>query len=375
MFDSQTALAKTLQKVKKTASRVQDVIPYETKNGVYDNMDHDIHWWTNGFWGGLLWLAWQQTGDQDLARWAQGTEKKLDAALAEYDRLDHDVGFLWHLTAVADYKATGNEQSARRGYTAAGALASRFNPAGPFIRAWNAPEKTGWAIIDCMMNLPLLYWAADYAKDPRFSNIAQAHAQTVMHTFIRDDGSVKHICSFDPLTGAYIENFGGQGYGVDSSWSRGTAWALYGFTLSAAYTGRKDFLATAQRVANFFISHLPEDQVPFADFIAPADTNIHKDSSAAACAASGLVLLSTLVAPEEADCYRTAAERIVRSLYENYTDWEHDEALIQKGCAAYFSDHAPDQLETSLIYGDYFFLEALIRLCGGHGLFEAPAGK
>lgn len=371
MFDSHTALENTLRKVKKTASRVRDVIPYETINGVYNSMDDDIHWWTNGFWAGLLWLAWHQTKDADLARWAQGVEKKLDAALREYDKLDHDVGFLWHLSAVADYAATGRKDSALRGYTAAGALASRFNPAGSFIRAWNAPDRTGWAIIDCMMNLPLLYWAADYAKDPRFSNIARAHAETVMKTFIRDDGSVKHICSFDPVTGEYIENFGGQGYGVDSSWSRGTAWALYGFTLSAKYTDRHDFLATAQRVANFFISHLPEDQVPFADFRAPAETNIHKDSSAAACGASGLVLLSTLVSPDEAECYRGAAERIVKSLYENYTDWDHDEALIQKGCTAYFCKGNYDQAETSLVYGDYFFLEALIRLCGGNGLFES----
>lgn len=374
MFDSQSALAHTLQKVKKTASRVQDTIPYETVHGVYNRMDDDIHWWTNGFWAGLLWLAWHRTKDGDLARWAVGIEEKLDAALSEYDKLDHDVGFLWHLSAVADYQATGSRQSARRGFTAAGVLASRFNPAGSFIRAWNAPERTGWAIIDCMMNLPLLYWAAGYAKDPRFFNIAQAHAQTAMTHFIREDGSVKHICSFDPVTGAYIENFGGQGYGVDSSWSRGTAWALYGFTLSAAYTGRRDFLATGQRVANFFLSHLPEDQVPLADFRAPARTNIHKDSSAAACAASGLVLLAQMVSPDEAGCYRSAAERIVRSLYENYTDWDHDEALIQKGCTAYFNDGHPDQLETSLVYGDYFFLEALIRLCGGSGLFE-PAGR
>lgn len=368
MFDAKKVLELTLEKVDKTASRVKGGVPYRTINGIYDDKENEIDWWTNGFWGGILWLAYRETNKKVYADYANELENKLDRVLNEFYGLHHDVGFMWKLTAVTNYTLTGNEESARRGYKAASVIASRFNPKGSFIKAWNGDDRNGWAIIDCMMNLSILYWAAKYMKDPHFANIAEAHAETAMKYFIRDDGSAKHICVFDPVTGEYLENLGGQGYGVNSAWSRGNAWALYGFALSAMYTGRKDFLDTSKRVANFFISHLPEDYVPFADFKAPKETNIHKDTSAAACAASGLLLLSKLVDKDESEAYATAAEKILESLYNNYTDWEHDEALLQKGCVAYFAEN-PDELETSLIYGDYFFLEALLRLNGKDGLF------
>ena len=367
MLDAQRLLGSTLEKFEKTAARVRDGVPYRTVNGVYNNMENEIDWWTNGFWAGMLWLAFRRTHNQAYAEYARGVEKKLDSAMSAFFGLHHDVGFMWHLSAVADFRITGNPVSARRGMEAATILASRYNPRGCFIKAWNGVERNGWAIIDCMMNLAILYWAADYMGDPHFSNLAQAHAQTTMRRFIREDGSVRHICVFDPVTGAYLNNLAGQGYGVESAWSRGAAWALYGFTLGAHYTGRADFLETAEKVADFFLHHLPEDHVPFADFKAPAAENIHRDTSAAACAASGLALLSTLTESGRAARYRTAAEEILDSLYRNYIDWEHDEALLQQGCTAY---HAPaEEQNTSLIYGDYFFLEALDRLCGGEGLF------
>ena len=361
-------LQKILAKFEKTASRVRDGIPSRTQNGVFDDMENQISYWTNGFWGGLLWLAYAQTRNPEFLQWANGAEDKLDRALGDFEKLDHDVGFMWHLTAVANYKATGNEKSAKRGFVAASALASRFTPGGAFIRAWNGVEVNGWAIIDCMMNLPLLYWAADYRKDPHFSNIAQAHAETTMRNFIYPDGSSKHICVFDPVSGEYQKNLMGQGYDETSAWSRGNAWALYGFTLSAKYTGRQDFLDTACRVADFFLSHLPDDFVPYADFKAPPEINVYRDTSAAACAASGLVLLASLADPSRRETYLDAAEKIVWSLYERYTDWENDEALLQQGCIAFHSQDA-SVLKTSLIYGDYFFLEAVLRLCGKDGLF------
>lgn len=373
MFNRGEALERAMAKLERTASRVRDNIAYRTIGGLFDDCTEEIDWWTNGFWPGLLWLAYRHTGKRELAEWAEGVENKLDKALREFYGLHHDVGFMWQTSAVADYKLTGNKLSATRGYMAASVLASRFNPSGRFIRAWNrdevsGDERCGWAIIDSMMNLSILYWASDFMKDPRFSNIAQAHACTVMENFIREDGSAKHICCFDPITGKYIKNLGGQGYSAESAWSRGAAWALYGFSISAKYTGREDFLNTAVRAADFFLSRLPEDCVPFADFKAPADINLHKDSSAAATAASGLLVLSRLVTEAEGEFFRRSAERIIASLYDNYTDWEGDEALIKKGCVA-FHEKDPALLETSLIYGDYYFLEALMQLNGYEELF------
>lgn len=152
---------------------------------------------------------------------------------------------------MAQFKLLGHEDSRRRAMTAASHLAGRFNPAGQFIRAWNQPERVGWAIIDCMMNLPLLYWASEETKDPRFRHIARLHADTTLREFLRLDGSTHHIVCFDPETGERQEALGGQGYDPNSAWSRGTAWAIYGMALSARYTGDQRYIDAAKRSADF----------------------------------------------------------------------------------------------------------------------------
>jgi unsaturated chondroitin disaccharide hydrolase len=368
MFDEKATLDRVLAKITRTAARVQDRIPYRTVDGRYDDMsERDISWWTNGFWPGLLWLTWRETRNPDLAKWAEGAETRLDRAFDEYFGLHHDVGFMWQLSSVARYKAFGDRNALRRGLKAANLLAGRFNLSGRFIRAWNE-DKAGWAIIDCLMNLPILYWASAETGDPRFRQIAEAHTETVQTHFLHPDGSSKHIVEFDPWTGACLRAHGGQGYDEGSAWSRGAAWALHGFSLGARYTGRADFLASAEKVAGFFLSHLPEDRVPFADFKAPAAQNIHKDSSAASCAASGLLLLAGLESEEKRAAAIAGAREILASLTAGYTDWDGGEALLLHGCTAYHATE-PEGSDTSLIYGDYFYLEALLRLQGKEGLF------
>ena len=157
-----------------------------------------------------------------------------------------------------------------------------------------------------MMNLPLLYWASEYTGDPRFSHMAVRHTETVLQNFIREDGSSKHICVFDAYTGKYVKNLGGQGYDENSAWTRGNAWALYGFALAYHYTKQEKYLETACRVADFYEAHLPQDYVPFADFLAPEELNVHKDTSAASAAASGLVLLAKLSGKQK---YRDLADK------------------------------------------------------------------
>jgi unsaturated chondroitin disaccharide hydrolase len=369
MFDEKATFDRALAKVTTTAQRVRDGIPYRTVNGKFDDWsESDPSWWTNGFWPGLLWLTWRETKNPDLARWAEGVEDKLDQTLVDYYGLHHDVGFQWHLSSVARHKLFGGDSARRRGLHVASLLAGRFNLAGRFVRAWN-DDKVGWAIIDCLMNLPLLYWASTETQDPRFRHIAEAHTETVLKHFLYSDGSSKHIVEFEPNTGAYVRNFGGQGYNDTSAWSRGAAWALYGLALGAQYTERADFLAGAEKVARFFLGNLPDDRVPWADFKAPRDERNHKDSSAAACAASGLLLLATLVPDADSKAWLTQGARsIVASLTERYADWDGDEALLKHGCTAYFTDR-PGWEDTSLIYGDYFYLEALARLQGRAGLF------
>ena len=372
MFDSQKTLKLALDKVTKTACRVQGRIPYRSIDGRFNDLtDLDIAWWTNGFWPGLLWLAHGQTQNTQLAEWAKQSEVYLDRALLDHFGLHHDVGFMWHISSVACYKLDGNKDSLRRGMMAASVLASRFNLAGHYIRAWNSDwgqkyEHTKWAIIDCLMNLPLLYWASEELKDPRFRQIAIAHTETVMKHFIYPDGSSRHIVEFDPDSGAFVRSHCGQGYADDSAWSRGCSWLVHGMALAARYTGRSDFLACAELAARYFLDNLPEDHVPWADFKAP--TNQYKDSSAAAITASGLLTLAPLVPEQRKDLYIDGARNILSSLADSYMAPDDDEALLAHGCAAYHMNNA-DQQDTSLIYGDYFFVEALIKLQGGQGLF------
>ncbi|WP_269431347.1 glycoside hydrolase family 88 protein [Paenibacillus algorifonticola] len=255
---------------------------------------------------------------------------------------------------------TGDEDALRRGIEAANFLAARYNPVGKFIRAWNE-DKYGWVIIDCMLNISLLFWASKVTGDPRYKHIAISHAETTMQHGIRPDGSTKHIISFDAENGAYLENFGGQGYSPESSWSRGTAWGLYGFTNTYRHTGDERFLDTAKRIAHYFIAGLPDDQVPYWDFRLGDDERLFRDSSAASISASGLLELTELVAPGEKSLYANAAERILRSLTENYATWEQPEheAILLHGTGS-----GNSFIDVSLIYCDYYYVEAIAKLNG-----------
>jgi len=363
---AQETLEKVAAKLEKVAERSRNKIPYTTVNGVHDDKsENDISWWTNGFWGGMMWQMYALTGKEIYKQIAEDNEKKLDVLLLDYAGLDHDNGFKWLPTAVANYRVTKNPASRNRGLLAAGNLAGRYNCAGQFIRAWNnwpgnKDDHTGWAIIDCMMNLPLLYWASDELNDPRFYQIAVNHANTARKNFVRGDGSVNHIVSFDPVNGGMIESFGGQGYGVGSSWTRGQSWALYGFTLSYLHTKDEAFLDTAERVANYFISNIPESGLIPVDFRQPEDVT-WEDSTAAAIAACGLIELAKLKEGRQSNIYRDAALKMLEALTEKSVNWNVDEDNVLTKCTAAYHDK---EHEFSIIYGDYYYLEALMKLTG-----------
>ncbi|OCT12193.1 hypothetical protein A8709_30580 [Paenibacillus pectinilyticus] len=212
-----------------------------------------------------------------------------------------------------------------------------------------------------MMNLPLLYWASREIADPRYRLIAEIHADTVLREFVLADGSVHHIVCFDPETGERIEALAGQGYAADSAWSRGAAWALYGFALSFTYTGKEKYLIAAKKVAHFFLDHLPADFVPYWDFRLPAEAEgMPRDSSAAAIAASGLLELASLLSEEDGKAYKQSAESILRSLYENYGAWNEDEEGLLLHATGYFA--ADIYVDAPLIFGDYYYAEALLKL-------------
>ncbi|UMV47078.1 glycoside hydrolase family 88 protein [Paenibacillus macerans] len=365
-------IAKVTAKMDAVCERSRNKIPYTTVNGVHDDRSIDnptgddsdgINWWTNGFWAGMLWMMYHETGNEKYKETAQISEAKLDRCFEEFYGLHHDVGFMWLPTSVANYKTTGNPESRKRALHAANLLAGRFNLAGGFIRAWNDLEEgdtRGWAIIDCMLNIPLLYWATEETGDPRFKQIAMKHADTTMSAFVRPDGSVNHIVEFDPFHGGVVRTHGGQGYGEGSSWTRGQTWALYGFMMSHIHTGKDEYLQTAKRVAHYFMASIPEDGIIPVDFRQPAEPRL-ADDTAAAIAACGLIEIAKAAGGHESRSYAAAALKLLKTLDESRIDWSPDtDHFLLYGTGAYHgkTHHQP------IIYGDYYFMEALCKLKG-----------
>lgn len=358
---------KIIRKEEKVAARNKGKIPYTAKDHVFDDRSDkkDICWWTNGFYGGMMWQLYNATGNELFKECAVKLEEQMDAAFLNYNGMDHDAGFRWLPTAVANYRLFAGEEAKNRGLLAAVSLAGRFNLNGNFIRAWNDwgddRDTTGWAIIDCMMNLPLLYWASKELGDPRFKEIAIAHADTAQDYFIREDGSVRHIVGFDPVTGEFDREYGGQGYGEGSSWTRGQTWALYGFTLSFIHTCDRNYLETAMKVADRFCDRIPEDGLIPVDFDQPKEP-WYIDSTAAAIASCGLITLAKeleKIGEAGSDRYLEAAEKMLSALDEKDCDYDpdHDELLTR--CSASYHDK---NHEFPIIYGDYYYIEAIWKL-------------
>ena len=341
----------------------QGIIPYKSEHGRYVASPYEGNsWWTGGFWPGIMWQLYHATGREVYQAEALRVEELLVRELMTYELLNHDVGFMYLLSCGAHHRLTGDETARRHTLHAANLLAGRFNPAG-FIRAWNG-DRHGWAIIDCMMNLSLLYWASEQTGDPRYGAIARLHADTTIREFLREDGSSCHIVIFDPVTGKALERPAGQGYCEGSSWSRGQAWGLYGFTLSGVNTGEQRYIDAARRIASYFIAHIREDGLTDSDFCQPKDEE-RIDNIAGAVAACGLLELSEAVGGEEGATYRAAAERLLRALNDLCADWsENSPGILQKCTASYHDDGAGRHV--NILYGDYFFVEALCRLRGDH---------
>ncbi|MBO7402501.1 MAG: glycoside hydrolase family 88 protein [Lachnospiraceae bacterium] len=351
-------------KMREVAGRSGEKIPYTAANGVFDDQTQkNICWWTNGFWGGMMWQLFNATGEELFKEKALKNEEQLDADLMIAAGLDHDNGFKWLPTAGADHTITGSKAAFNRLRLAADNLLGRFNLAGSFFRAWNDDDglRAGWAIIDCMMNLPLLYRMSDYLNDPRYRLAAVKHADTAIKYFVREDGSVNHIVEFDPATGEFIKTQGGQGMAVGSTWTRGQAWAVYGFTLSYIHTGEQRFLDTAVKAADFFTGHLKDaDRITVpVDFSQPGEIE-WEDGTAAAIASCGLLELSGILGEKGAK-YRSFADRLLKTLADSRTDWDPATDNLLTKCTAAYHDKNHD---FPIIYGDYFFIEAIFKLTG-----------
>ncbi len=327
--------------------------------------------WTSGFWPALNFMLYEYTKNEEYLKTGRNVEKLLDEALAQVDVIHHDVGFMWHIMSAADYRITGNKDARTRALFAASTLMSRFVLGGDFIRAWNTPQSVNWTIIDTMMNLPLLYWASEEIGDDRFKRIAMAHADMAYNDHIRADGSVVHIAEHDRETGEVVATHGGQGIGVGSSWSRGQAWALYGFVLSYIHTGEERYINAAKQVANYFIANCCDDWLPRVDFRAPSQP-VYYDSTAGAIAACGLIELGKRLPEDEGGTYMNAALKILHAMEEKFIDYDvNNDCLLGYGTVRYPADGmTPEKagVHVSIIYGDYFYTEAILKLLGSEFL-------
>jgi len=359
------------KKMSKMTLRSRNKIPDGTdENGVHmDRFEEgkpwfNKNWWCNGFWGGLNYMLYAYTKNEEYLKTGRRSEELMDEALANYDKLDHDLGFLWHLLSGASYKITGDKKSRMRNFYAANVLSSRFILNGGFIRAWN--WEPDWSIIDCLMNLPLLYWASDELKDDRFKRVAMAHADMALVDHLRPDGSINHIVEHDRETGEMVRTHAGQGCAVGSSWSRGQAWGLYGFLISYLHTGEERYLDASKQVANYFVANCCDDWLPRIDFRAPAEP-VYYDSTAGAIAACGLIELAKILPEEQSKFYLDAAVNLLRAMEEKFMNWDDDnDCMLGYGSVRYPSngDLVKSGVHISIIYGDYFYTEAILKLLG-----------
>jgi len=324
---------------------------------------YDISNWTTSFLTGMALLAWRQTGEETFLEQVQRLAPHYRRKVFERDRdTMHDLGFLYSLYSIALYKLTGEQAHRETGLRAAEVLAGRFEPRGQYIRAWGRMEEkeseyAGLAIIDSMMNLPLLFWATAESGNERYRDIAVQHADTTLRCFVRPDGSVFHAYRFDPQTGLPLGPDNYCGCSVESHWARGAAWAIYGFVLSYGYAREPRYLEASLKLARKFVARLDGDSVPPWDFDLPPEEKPLRDSSAAAIALCGFQELLKH-RPDEAPL--AAAQRMLARLCsQEYLDSDPScPGLLRK---AQVGDGLGQARNVYASWGDYFLMEALSR--------------
>ena len=330
----------------------------QSKNYVYPKGSGKS--WTEGFWPGMLNLAYELTGDEKYKtaaeRQVQIFNKRIDDQCAV---AHHDLGFLFSLSCVAPWKLYRDEDAKDAAVSAADTLLKRFRPVGGFLQAWGPMDDNPdnyRLIIDCMLNIPLLFWATEATGDPKYRTHALSHLKASVSNVIRVDFTTFHTYYFDPKTGAPDRGVTHQGYADDSIWARGQAWGVYGLALSYSYTKDPALLPLYRGVTEVFLSKLPSDHVPFWDMIFTDGDAQPRDSSAAAIALCGILEMQK---HEDNLDFMKQAECMMESLIDSYLTERIPESNGIRTDGMYSRPNG-DQPECN-IWGDYFFMEALMR--------------
>jgi unsaturated chondroitin disaccharide hydrolase len=349
------------KQVSATVTRHPDYFPIYTTQGKWYHQGELWTDWTGGFLAGMMWQFTRRTGDPLWRQRAEHYSRLLEHR--QVDRNVHDLGFIFLNTYLPWYELTGDEEIHRVLITAGRTLAMRYMEQGQYLRSFVGLDSL---FIDIMMNVPLIFYAANETGDEELRRIALAHCRTTRDTLVRPDGSTAHEGVFDLRTGAFLRQSTHQGLRDDSAWARGLAWSMYGFSKCYALTGMDEFLEVSQRNADYWLAHLPDDKIPYwdfdADLSAPLPWGPQKDSSAAAIAASGLLdLAKQTKQPERAIAYHNAAMVMLDVLcgpdYLAIRDsgWE---GILKHGVYHTKKNLGVDE---SVMWGEFFFIEALTK--------------
>jgi len=356
------------EQIQKTLSRIGDttMMPRNILAGQseWNLVPVKIEEWTVGFWPGILWYNYENTKSEEMLEAARHYTDILEP-LTTLPAYDHDLGFQVFCSYGNGYRLTGDEKYKQIILNAADTLATLFNPKVGTILSWpREVEPNNWphnTIIDNMLNLEMLYWAAANGGNKELYDIATKHAETTMKYHFREDGSSYHVAVYDTIDGHFIKGVTHQGYADDTMWARGQAWAIYGFTMVYRETKDKKFLRFAEKVTDIYLKRLSEDYVPYWDFDAPNIPDEPKDASAASIVASALLELSQLEDdPVKAVDYRNAAVNMLITLSSNeYQSREKNSAFLLRSVG-----HKPNgsEINASINYADYYYIEALTRL-------------
>ena len=317
--------------------------------------------WTSGFFPGELWFLYEYTQNNF---WKKKAQQHTD--ILEKEKMNgstHDMGFKVYCSFGNGYRLTQDEHYKEVLLQSARTLATRFKPAAGIIRSWDH-STAKWAcpvIIDNMMNLELLFWATKESKDSTFYRIAVDHARTTMKHHFRPDFSSYHVIDYDTITGQVLKKNTHQGFADESAWSRGQAWALYGYTMCYRETQLPEFLEQAQNIEKYLFTHpnMPEDLIPYWDFDAPGIPDEPRDVSAATVIASALYELS-LYDPEKGERYRSNADKIIENLTKHYrATLKKDNGFLLLHSTG--TKPTNTEVDVPIVYADYYFIEALMR--------------
>ena len=355
------------RQVRALTEKHPDYFPIYTVQGKWRHAGELWTDWTGGFLAGMMWQFFKRTANNDWRRHAERYSKLLEHR--QHDRNVHDLGFIFLSTYLPWYQLTGDEELRAVLIQAGRTLAMRFMEKGQYLRSFVAPESL---FIDIMMNVPIIYYAArelaaDQSEAVRLRSIADAHCTTTRDTIVREDGSTAHEGIFDPASGQFLRQTTHQGLRPNSAWARGLAWSMYGYSKCYGLTGNREWLAVAERNADYWITHLPKDHVPFWDFHAdasqPPPWGAQKDTSAGVIAASALLDLERQTTSDDrARVYRDTAIAMLDALVK--PEYLASETPGWEGILKHGVYHTAKNLgvDESVMWGEFFFVEALTKV-------------